>query len=221
MGGRPWRERAPSFGEGALSLQTSLSHRELPPSAPAFTWQRFDSFCFERVLSGEVFVFWKVFFCKVRLSRLFCGWEAIRRYALHECRAPIAHKSGAKPRHVKNLHLPPEPKTSPESTRPKQSETNLRSAWAGALGGSSGKVREVWRVGNPLRKRVSCASKVFWSFFLTPRKLQPTSGTRRGRNGGQDQDRVTLREPSHKSPICRRGDTCCCGEASSAPERRT
>ena len=56
---------------------------------------------------------------------------------------------------------------------------------------------------------------------LTPRKLQPTSGTRRGRNGGQDQDRVTLREPSHRSPICRRGDTCCCGEASSAPERRT
>ena len=30
-GGRPWRERAPSFGEGALSLQTSLTHRELPP----------------------------------------------------------------------------------------------------------------------------------------------------------------------------------------------
>ena len=28
---RPWRERAPSFEEGALSLQTSLSHRELPP----------------------------------------------------------------------------------------------------------------------------------------------------------------------------------------------
>ena len=54
MGGRPWRERAPSFGEVALSLQTSLSHRELPPSAPAFAWQRFDSFCFERVLSGEV-----------------------------------------------------------------------------------------------------------------------------------------------------------------------
>ena len=139
----------------------------------------------------------------------------------HNRRAPIANKSGAKPRHVKNLHLPPEPKTSPGSTRPKQSETNLRSAWAGALGGSSGWVREVWRVGRPLRKGSPCASKVFRSFFLTPRKLQPTSGTRRGRNGGQDQDRVTLREPSHRSPICRRGDTCCCGEASSAPERRT
>ena len=78
----------------------------------------------------------------------------------------------------------------------------------------------------PLRKRGLSPFKVFLplpprSFFLTPRKLQPTSGTRRGRNGGQDQDRVTLREPSHRSPICRRGDTCCCGEASSAPERRT
>ena len=32
--------------------------------------------------------------------------------------------------------------------------------WRG-YGGSSGRVREVWRVGDPLRKRVPCASKVF------------------------------------------------------------
>ena len=52
-------------------------------------------------------------------------------------------------------------KTSPKSTRKKQSEPNLRNAKAGALGGSSREVREVWRVGTPLRKRGSCASKVF------------------------------------------------------------
>ena len=54
---RPWRERAPSFGEGALSLQTSLSHRELPPRAPAHAERRLDSLCFGRVLSGEVLLF--------------------------------------------------------------------------------------------------------------------------------------------------------------------
>ncbi len=48
---------------------------------------------------------------------------------------------------------PPNPtKTSPKSTRKKQSEPNLRSAKAGALGGSSGKVREVWRGRKPSTK---------------------------------------------------------------------
>ena len=36
-------------------------------------------------------------------------------------------------------------KTSPESTRTKQSETKFHHAKAGALGGSSGRMREVWR----------------------------------------------------------------------------
>ena len=40
-------------------------------------------------------------------------------------------------------------KTSPESTRIKQSETTLCHVQAGALGGSSGKMREVWREKNP------------------------------------------------------------------------
>ena len=165
LGGR----EPPLERRGSLPPNLPLSPRTSPMSPP-FRKRRFVSLFVSGGVMGEVFVFWKVFFCKVRLSRLFCGWEAIRRYALHECRTPIAHKSGAKPRHVKNLYLPPEPKTSPESTRPIQSESNLHSAWAGALGGSSGKVREVWRVGNPLRKRVSCASKVFRSFLLSRRE---------------------------------------------------
>ena len=112
------------------------------PMTPPFWKRRFVSLFVSGGIMGEVFVFWKVVFCKVRLSRLFCGWEAFGYNALRECRTPIAHKSGAKPRHVKNLHLPPEPKTSPGSTRPIQSESNLHSAWAGALGGSSGKFWE-------------------------------------------------------------------------------
>ena len=73
-----------------------------------------------------------------------------------------------------NNSPPPKPtKTSPESTRPEQSESNLRSAQAGALGGSSGRVREVWRVGRPLRKGVPSPSKVFLpltSCHLHPRR---------------------------------------------------
>ena len=51
---------------------------------------------------------------------------------------------------LRNTFPPPKPtKTSPESTRPEQSESNLRSAQAGALGGSSGRLREVWREKEP------------------------------------------------------------------------
>ena len=50
---------------------------------------------------------------------------------------------------------PPQPtKTSPKSTRAKQSESNLRHVRAGALGGSSGRLREVWR-----EKRRFCKAK--------------------------------------------------------------
>ena len=42
--------------EAPLSLQTSLSLRELPPRAPALAERRFDSLCSGRVLLGEVFV---------------------------------------------------------------------------------------------------------------------------------------------------------------------
>ena len=75
--------------------------------------------------------------------------------ARHNCRTLLSYRSGAKPHHIKRSHLLFQTKTSPKSTRTIQSETNFRHVRAGALGGSSGKVREVWRVGDPLRKRVS------------------------------------------------------------------
>ena len=53
---------SPLLKDGALSLQTSLTHRELSPSAPALTWRRFDSLCLGRVHFGKVFVFGEVRF---------------------------------------------------------------------------------------------------------------------------------------------------------------
>ena len=44
---------------------------------------------------------------------------------------------------------------------PKKRETFSQTNMAVAVQGSSGRVREVWRVGTPLRKRGPCASKVF------------------------------------------------------------
>ena len=64
-------------------------------------------------------------------------------------------------------------KTSPESTRTKQSETTLCHVQAGALGGSSRRVREVWRVGTPLSRGVPAPPRSFPNFAkktLTRRK---------------------------------------------------
>ena len=60
--------------EASLSLQTSHTLRELPPRAPALTWQRVVSLCMMRVLSGEVFSFWEVeIWSRVRLRARFEG----------------------------------------------------------------------------------------------------------------------------------------------------
>ena len=97
--------------DGALSLQTSLSLRELPPSAPVCTWQRVVSLCTVRVLLGEVFCFGReVFFLKVRLSRLFCGWGTYGVYAFCKCRLIPPHQSLA--RQTACSFLPPKGKPS-------------------------------------------------------------------------------------------------------------
>ena len=60
--------------EDSLSLQTSHTLRELPPRAPALTWQSVVSLCMMRVLSGEVFSFWEVeIWSRVRLRARFEG----------------------------------------------------------------------------------------------------------------------------------------------------
>ncbi len=169
--GKTLEGESPLFRRGgSLPPNLPLSPRTSPMSPP-FPKRRFVSFLESGGDMGKVFVFWEVrICCRVRLSRSFCGWDAVRDYTLYKCRTPPAHKSGAKPHSAKPSHLPSKPKTSPKSTRKKQSEPNLRTAWAGALGGSSRRVREVWRVAPPLRKRGGCASKVFRSFLTSPRE---------------------------------------------------
>ena len=118
-------------------------------------------------------------------------------------RTLLSYRSGAKPHHIKRSHLLLQTKTSPKSTRTIQSETNFRHIRAGALGGSSGKVREVWRVGDPLRKRVSCASKVFLTYpqkFSYSHPRQRCSRTFRRRRGRPDFRGLTPGQsrPSHR-----------------------
>ena len=64
-------------------------------------------------------------------------------------------------RTLKKTAPPQNDKTSPKSTRPIQSETILRSVKAGALGGSSRRVGEVWRGRDASFKRRPSPSKVF------------------------------------------------------------
>ena len=80
------------------------------------------------------------------------------------------HQSGAIAARC-NKFIPPQPtKNFPHvpATLQKRNNSSLRK-WRGH-GGSSGWVREVWRVGRPLQKGSPCASKV----FLIPLKLPQT-----------------------------------------------
>ena len=81
------------------------------------------------------------------------------------------------PHPAQNPHLPDKQKTSPQNPATAKSETNYRSCNGGVLWGSSGWVREVWRVGRPLRKGSPCASKVFLSphqYSFAQRRLRRT-----------------------------------------------
>ena len=57
--GKTLEAQEPLFRRGVPTLQTSLTSRELPPTAPALAWQKFVSLCMVRVLLGEVFVVWR------------------------------------------------------------------------------------------------------------------------------------------------------------------
>ena len=146
---------------GSLPPNLPLSPRTSPISPP-FRKRRFDSLFVVAGIWGKFFVFGEVrIFCRVRLSHSFCGWNLGTRLGYHHPERLLP----ANRVRSRTLQSPctsqSDKKTSPKSTRKKQSEPNLRNAKAGALGGSSREVREVWRVGTPLRKRGSCASKVF------------------------------------------------------------
>lgn len=63
------RERDPSFGEGSLSLQASLTLPELPHRIPPFTKRRFVLLFVMAGFCGEVFVSLRGGFFEVELRR--------------------------------------------------------------------------------------------------------------------------------------------------------
>ena len=113
LGGR----EPPLERRGSLPPNLPLSPRTSPMSPP-FWKRRFVSLFVSGGVMGEVFVFWKVVFCKVRLSRLFCGWEAIRRYALHECRDSACPQIGCEAAPCKEFAPPARTKNFPREHPP-------------------------------------------------------------------------------------------------------
>ena len=98
-------------------------------------------------------------------SHPICRQEAFGDYALRKCRdserIPLT-KRARQPHSAKNSYLPNQQKSFPHvpATYKKRNKIPLPK-WRGH-GGSSGWVREVWRVGRPLRKGSPCASKAFF-----------------------------------------------------------
>ncbi len=100
LGGRePPLERGRQRGKAAidkilrckichLSLQTSLSHRELSHRTPPLQERKFVSLFVTAGFCGKVFLLLGEtrISCRMRLSHLFCERGAIRWDALHECR---------------------------------------------------------------------------------------------------------------------------------------
>ena len=129
---------SPLLKAGALSLQTSLSHRELSHRTPLLQERKFVSLLWWRGSVGKFFC--RIgrcgIFCRVRLSHSFCGWEISMKR--------IQRTNRVRSRTVKKTP-PAQTKNFPQEHPPKQSETNYRNAAAGALGGSSVRMREVWR----------------------------------------------------------------------------
>ena len=170
------------FRRGRPTLQTSLTHPELPPRAPAYAVRRFVSLCFGRVFLGEVFWFGREvqILYMVRLRTRFVGKKRSVIMPCASAEIPSASHS-QKERDSRTLQKiltsPTNKITSPMSPPFSKSEPKLRLVNSGDMGGSSGWVREVWRVGRSPFKGSPCASKVFLPFpFLTPPRRHPTRG---------------------------------------------
>ena len=87
----------------------------------------------------------------ILLAEWLCASDVRRLRIRHRNESHPTYQSGAQPYPATSLHLPSKPKTSPKSTRKKQSEPNLRNAKAGALGGS---FLSDWEVGICCRVRL-------------------------------------------------------------------
>ena len=91
---------------GSLPPNLPLSPRTSPMPPPFLKW-KFDSLFVVAGIWGKFFVFGEVkFFCSVRLSHSFCGWDTFRRYTLHECRqAESRHSSKVSSPNVSRLQI--------------------------------------------------------------------------------------------------------------------
>ena len=134
----------------------------------------------------------------ILLTEWLCA-SNVRRFRIrHHNESHPAYQSGAKPHHVKNSHLPPKPKLPHKTPAIKKAKQIIALVMVGVLWGSSGKVREVWRVGNPLRKRVSCASKVFP--FLPP--PHPNVSTQKSESSSRRRTVTSSRSSPSAAPTC-------------------
>ena len=136
-----------------------------------------------------------------RRRRLMRGDQSPLTQRLQSLALP-PHKKSAKPHSAKNL-TSPNTKNFPHvpAISQKQNKSSLPK-WRGH-GGSSGWVREVWRVGRPLRKGSPCASKVFP--LPLPHFLHTSS--RRGDNAGPVRvidDKARLRTRRLFDVFCKR-----------------
>ena len=120
---------SPLLKEGALSLQTSLSHRELSHRTPLLQERKFVSLLWWRGSVGKFFSDWEVRdFLQGAAIALFLWVGNI--YETHS-----TNQSGAKPHRQKNTSRQKR-KLPPRAPATKQSETNLCRVQAGALGES-------------------------------------------------------------------------------------
>ena len=78
-GGQTLEGESPLLKDGALPLQASLTHRELPRKTPPFTKRRFVSLFVMAGSGGEVFVvLGGAVLLQSAASRPFCEWELLR-----------------------------------------------------------------------------------------------------------------------------------------------
>ena len=117
---------SPLLKEGALSLQTSLSHRELSHRTPPLQERKFVSLFVTAGFCGKVF--FRIgrcgIFCRVRLRAQFVGGNI---YETHS-----TNQSGAKPHRQKNTSR--QKRKLPPRAPAKAKRNKLSQCKAGALG---------------------------------------------------------------------------------------
>ena len=140
----------------------------------------------------------------ILLTEWLCA-SNVRRFRIrHHNESHPAYQSGAKPHHVKNSHLPPKPILPHKTPAIKKAKQIIALVMVGVLRGSSGKVREVWRVGNPLRKRVSYPPRSSFSPRSFPYSSpHPNVSTQKSESSSRRRTVTSSRSSPSAAPTCR------------------